>query len=236
MGANIDLYGTRLLKQGHSYQSGARCIRVVADFSGWLERKGLELDAIDEGTVEQHQLFRTRPRCPFLADRPALHTFLAMLRELHAIAPCTPSVPSRLEQIEQDLTRFLSKERGLARVTIIRHLPLLQRFLRECCADGCASFPKLTEAAVTRFIVCHAHDQSPRSARSMCGTLRAFARYLVYSGHTTIGLASSVPTVRTWRFATLHRERKTLKSFSPHARHCPTFQRDLINSCKRLSR
>ncbi|MDB6090051.1 MAG: hypothetical protein JWN85_2835 [Gammaproteobacteria bacterium] len=203
LGAHIDLYAARLLKEGHSYQSGARCTRVVADFSVWLERKRLGLDDVDERTVEQYQRFRARHRCPFMTDRPALYRLLAVLREVEAIAPYVPPVPTMLEQIERDFTRFLSKERGLARVTIIRHLPPLRRFLHEHCAGGRASFQKLTRADITRFIERHAHDQSPRSARSMCWTIRAFARYLVYAGHITADLASSVQTVRSWRFTTL---------------------------------
>jgi len=44
LGAFVDLYAKRLTTEGHCYQSGARCIRVVGDFSLWLRRR--QLDAL----------------------------------------------------------------------------------------------------------------------------------------------------------------------------------------------
>ena len=126
-----------------------------------------------------------------------------MLREVGVLAPKIPVVPKIVERIEQDFEHYLSQERGLAWVTVIRHRTPLRKFLQEYCSKGAASFQTLTGADITRFIECHAYDQSPRSAQSMCWTLRAFARYLLYRGHTTIDLAGAVPSVRTWRFTAL---------------------------------
>ena len=58
LGAHIDLYAERLLKEGHCYQSGARCIRVVGDFSHWLARKRLDVSDVDEHTIEQYCCFQ----------------------------------------------------------------------------------------------------------------------------------------------------------------------------------
>lgn len=203
LGAHIDLYAERLLKEGHCYQSGARCIRVVSDFSHWLARKRLDVCDVDEHTVEQYQQYRIRCRHPFASDLPALYRLLEVLREVAVIAPKMPVVPGTVERIEQDFQHYLSQERGLAWVTVIRHRTPLRKFLQEYCSKGAASFPMLTGADITRFIECHAYDQSPRSAQSMCWTLRAFARYLLYRGYTTIDLAGAVPSVRTWRFTAL---------------------------------
>lgn len=203
LGAHIDLYAERLLKEGHCYQSGARCIRVVGDFSHWLARKRLDVSDVDEHTIEQYQKYRLRYRHPFASDLPALWRLLEVLREVGAIAPKVPVVPSTFEHIEQDFEHYLSKERGLSWVTVIRHRTPLRKFLKEYCTKGVASFPMLTGADITRFVERHAYDQSPRSAQSMCWTLRAFTRYLLYRDYTTIDLAGAVPSVRTWKFAAL---------------------------------
>lgn len=203
LGVHIDLYAARLLSEGHCYQSGARCIRVVGDFSRWLARKCLEISEVNECTVEQYQRFRDRYRHPFLSDRPALYRLLAVLREVGAIAPQIPVVPRPLELIERDFEHYLSRECGLARSTVIRHRSPLRKFLREHGAEGVAGFSKLTGADITRFVERHAHDQSPRSAQSLCWTVRAFTRYLLYRGHIAVDLAGAVPSVRTWRFAAL---------------------------------
>ena len=54
-----------------------------------------------------------------------------------------------------------------------------------------------------QFVMRHAHDQSPHSAQSMCWTIRAFVRYLLYRGHIRVDLSTAVPSVRKWKFAAL---------------------------------
>lgn len=203
LGIHIDRYAERLFREGHGYQSGARCLRVVGDFSRWLAHKRLDISDVDERTVEQFQRSLVRHRQLFCSDPPALNRFLAVLRETHVNAPPRPIAQGPLEQIEHDFQRYLLKERGLAQVTVVRHLPPLRKFLREHCAAGSATFCKLTGADITHFVERHAHDQSPHSAQSMCWTLRAFTRFLLYRGHITIDLAAAVPSIRTWRFRTL---------------------------------
>ena len=203
LSAHVDLYAVRLLKEGYRQQSGWRCLHVVGDFSRWLARKNLGLRDIDEQTVERYRQFRARYRYQYASDRHALTRLLALLREVGAITPRLPVEPTPHEQIAEDFQRYLSRERGLTQVTIIRHLPVIRRFLGESCAGGAHCLSELTRADVTGFVERHARDRSPDSAKSMCWTLRAFLRYLQYRGQIAIDLASSVPTVRRWRFGSL---------------------------------
>jgi integrase len=158
---------------------------------------------VDESLMEQYLRFRAHYQRPFYSDRPALCRFLGLLRRIGAIAPPTPAPPKPLEQIEQDFEHYLLRERGLSRTTVIRHRPPLRKFLQEYCSEGPESFSRLTAADVVRFVAEHAHDHSPRTAKSMCWTLRAFTRYLVYRGHIVDDLAAAVPSVRSWRFGPL---------------------------------
>jgi site-specific recombinase XerD len=203
LGLHLDVFAARLLKEGHCQQSGWRILRVVGDYSRWLARKGLSLPDVTESTVEQYQRFRRRHRSLFCSDRAALLRLLAVLREVDAIAPLLPTPRTEHEQIEDDFKEYLLRERGLRQVTIIRHLPPLRLFLREHCRAGRASVSGFTTADITGFIVRHAHDQSPRSARSMCWTVRAFMRYLQYKGWISTDLAASVPSTRQWRLQAL---------------------------------
>ncbi len=203
LGPYIDLYAERLIAERHCYQSGARCSRVVGDFSVWLLSKHLQVTDVDEDTIERYERFRAKYRRPFLSDHAALVRLLSILREIEVTKPATPNSLEPLQQIEHDFEQYLLQIRGLAQVSITRHRTPLRKFLRECCADGITSFPKLTGKDVTRFLVQHAHDQSPSSAKSMCWSLRAFCRYLLHQGHTTCDLSTAVPSIRTWKFAAL---------------------------------
>jgi site-specific recombinase XerD len=199
LGPHLDAFAARLLKEGHCQQSAWRNLRVVGDYSRWLAGKGLQLSNVNERTVEQYQRFRQRYRHPFLSDRPALQRFLAVLRELDLIPPPRFIPRTEHEQIEDEFNAYLLRERGLRQVSIIRHLPPLRLFLREQCPEGRPAFSRLTSVDITGFIVRHAHDQSPRSARSMCWTIRAFMRYLQYKGLVKVDLSIGVPSTRTWR-------------------------------------
>jgi site-specific recombinase XerD len=223
LGEYIDLYAAQLLREGHCYQSGTRCIRIVGDFSQWLARKRVISCEVDEYLVEQYLCFRAQCQKPFGSDRPALFRFLALLQEVDVIAPPIPVPAKPLDKIEQDFERYLLRERGLSQTSVIRHRPPLRMLLQEYCPEGVASFLRLSAADIVRFITDHAHDQSPRTARSMCWTLRAFTRYLLYKGFIVDDLAVAVPSVRTWRFG-------------PLPEHLSPFQIQLIlDSCDRTS-
>ena len=203
LGAHIELFSVRLLREGHCQQSAWRNIRVIDDFGRWLSRKGIAINLIDEELVERYMQFRSRYRCPFLSDHPALNRFLAVLREVNVIAPQRPVPLTAHEQIVEGFRRYLLQECGFGRRTIITHLPTLRRFLTECCPSGAGSFSKLVAVDITAFVIRHATKQSSRSTQSACWTLRSFLRYLRYKDWIQVDLASTVPSVRTWRFTSL---------------------------------
>lgn len=203
LGSHIDLYSARLLKEGHCRQSAWRCLRVVGDFSRWLAGKQLDLRDLDEGAVAQYQVFRVHHRCPFASDQPALNRLLVVLREVGAIGQKASVRLTPHEQIFEDFGQYLDRECGLASVTIIRHLPVVRRFLRETCVCGLGDFAKLSRADVTGYVERHAQDWSAATAKSMCWTLRAFLRYLLCKGLVSLDLADCVPSVRHWRFSAL---------------------------------
>ncbi len=203
LGIHIDLYAAQLLKEGHCRQSAWRCLRVVSDFSHWLERKRINLEEIDERTVERYLAFRLRNRCPFSSDKPALNRLLTVLRGSGAIQAKRPVVLSPGDLIFEQFRRYLFRERGLTRATVGRHELVVRRFVKERCEDDAKRFRVLTSADILAFIKHHAGDGSPRSAQLMCSTLRQFLRYLHYSGYIKADLAASVPTIRRWRLASL---------------------------------
>jgi site-specific recombinase XerD len=229
LGVYIERFAARLLKEGHSQQSTWRNLRVARDFSDWLARKRIALVDLDERTVDQYLRFRRRYRHPFLSDHPALVRLLAVLREIDAIAPKRPAVLDPLGQLQVDFNQYLLLERGLRPVSAIRHVPVVRQFLSEQCSGGRQSISRLTAADVTEYIGHHAKDHSPRSAQIMCWTLRAFMRYLQYRGYIVADLASSVPAVKTWRFASLPEylpPQQILKVLDSCDRHSPIGRRD----------
>ena len=229
LGVHVDLYAERLLKEGYSRQRVWRDLRLFYDFSQWLAAKQLGLHDLDERIIDRYMRFRGRYRRPFPSGSPVLLRLLGVLRDINAVAPRPPAVLSPLEQIVEDFYRHLAEQCGLARVSVIRHKPVLRQFLAEQCGGGRRYLSRLTAADITAFVQRHAHDQSPKSAQSMCWTLRSFLRYLLYRGEICADLTGSVPTVRTWALASLPsylHPRQVQKVLATCDRHGPVGRRD----------
>ena len=77
---------------------------------------------------------------------------------------------------------YLRTERGLAPKSIVRHLPIIRRFLHEVCPAGDGDLGKISQEDVIRYIERHAQDWSPGDGKAMCWSLRAFLRYLHHQG------------------------------------------------------
>jgi len=217
--------------EGHSQQSAGNNFRVVCDFSRWLLRKRLGLADLNEQLAEHYLQLRSRRGSLFGQDRATLRRLLAVLRDVGAIAPKRPEVlvSGPLEKLESDFERYLTQERGLARTAIIRQEPILRQFLREQCAGRRGSLSNLSAADVSGFFERHVHDHGPRSAQIMSSLLRSFLRYLRYRGKISCDLASSVPTVRTWKLASLPSyldPREIERVLSACDRHNPLGRRD----------
>ncbi|MBB2984789.1 site-specific recombinase XerD [Paraburkholderia tropica] len=203
LGNYIDLFADQLHHEGHCQQGAWRNLHVVCDFSHWLARKHIAVYEVDEQTVSSYLSFRRRHLRASVFERPALMRMLALLREIGA----SPSAQARplgfADLVEQDFVRHLQHDQGLARVTVIRHLPVLRMFLREKQIDSTTSISQLTARDLMDFIERHVGDHSPRSAQIMCWTLRCFARFLRYRGYVTCDLAASVPSIRRWTLSSL---------------------------------
>ena len=126
-----------------------------------------------------------------------------MLREEGAIAPLVLPPLTPHERIFKELDAYLRSERGLAPRSIVRHLPVIRRFLHEVCSGGAAALCKINQEDVIRYVERHAQDWSPGTGKAMCWSLRAFLRYLHHRGLNARPLADCVPSMRRWKLATL---------------------------------
>jgi site-specific recombinase XerD len=203
LGIYIDLYASHLVREGYRRPTAWRCLRLVADFSRWLEHQQLGIGDVDEQATAQYLVDRAELRRPQTGDRPTLRKLLAVLRQVDAIAPRGPVEQSARERIFEDFAGYLARERELARATIVRHWPAVRMFLEEAGIEEIGDFAKLDQAAVIGFVERHARDHSPGTAKSLCWALRTFLRYLRREGWTSVDLAGSVPTVRRWSQASL---------------------------------
>lgn len=193
----------RLIEVGLSRPGTWRSLNVVGNLLTWMATHRFRLSDLDEEMVECYLRHHRAKHSIHLDDRAALKRWLLTLRTAGTIAPAAVPVNTPQDQIFAAFGTYLRSERGLAAKTIVHHLPAIRRFLCEVCPAGASDLDKLTPEEVIRYIERHAQDWSPKSAKGMCWSLRAFLRYLHHTGLHQRALAGCVPSIREWKLASL---------------------------------
>ncbi len=207
LGPYLASYAGQLLAQQDARRSACAQIGLVADFSRWLDRHRVTERELTPRHTEQYLRDRAqqgyRPR---RGDTAALDRVLDLLRQMAIIAgPPAPAAltPARRGQAEFD--RYLHQERALAPSTRVAYGSVVGRFLTERFATEPVDWSGLGAVDVTGFVRRHAARLQPKTSQLMTTALRAFLRFARQRGEITTDLASAVPSVASWKLATLPR-------------------------------
>ena len=202
-GQLVERYAARLVADGLLRHGTWRSFNVVGGLLSWIARRRATLADLDEGLVERYLRHRAGKQTIQPGDRSALKRWLSVLREEGAIAPAVLPPPTAHNRIFNEFEAYLRTERGLAPKSIVRHLPVIRRFLHEVCPAGEGDLGKISQEEVIRYIERHAQDWSPITGKAMCWSLRALLRYLHHQGLNPCALADCVPSMRRRKFASL---------------------------------
>ena len=202
-GQLVERYAARLVGDDLVPHGTWRCLNVVSGLLRWIASHRSVLADLDDRMVEQYLRHRATKQSIQPGDRSALKRWLSVLREEGAIAPAVLPPLTAHDRICQEFDAYLRTERGLAPKSIIRHLPVIRRFLHEVFPAGDDDLGKISQAEVIRYVERHAQDWSPGTGKAMCWSLRAFLRYLHHRGLNPHALAGCVPSIRRWKLASL---------------------------------
>ena len=199
----VERFAARLVEDGLVRLGTWRCLNVVGGLLSWIESRRCALADIDERMVERYLRHRAGRQSIQPGDRAALKRWLSVLRDEGVIASAALPALTPHDRIFKEFDAYLRTERGLAPKSIVRHLPVIRRFLHEVCPAGDDDLGKIGQEDVISYIERHAQDWSPRTGKAMCWSLRAFLRYLHHRGLNQRALAGCVPSMRRWKLATL---------------------------------
>jgi integrase len=132
---------------------------------------------------------------------------LDYLRGLGVVPPAVPVAPSTPgEVLIERYSMYLLERRGLTVSTVRNYVGVARVFLadRERVRGGLA-LPELDGAAVSEFVLRESRRCSVGSAKCMVTRLRALLRFLHLEGEIERDLAGVVPSVASWRLASLVR-------------------------------
>lgn len=219
LASHIDSFARRLQELGYARTTEREKLRVVADFSRWLQRRKLRAADVDEQIVVKY-LRRRRRRGR--GDPRTLGDLLEALREAEVVPrPRRDSDETQLQQLEREFGQYLTVDRGLSQATVKNSLPFVRSFLEHHFRASPIVMADVRAPDVQRFLLKKLHTVGPSRAKLMVGALRSFFRFLQWRGDITIDLASTVPKVADWRLSVL-----------PKSLQADEVKR-LISSCRR---
>jgi integrase/recombinase XerD len=204
LGIHIDSLAQILMVQGYKRSTAKQKIRIISDFSHWLDRQKLNVKNLDEKRLNEFLLCR-RSRGPiFKIEPPTLRDLLKHLREMGVVpAPVQVDDDSRRRDIESGFAKYLAKERGLKQPTVDTYLSIVNRFLSDQFGAGSTVLCDLHPRDIVRFILRYTETVSVKRAQLIVCSLRSFFRFLYQRGETTIDLSPSALTVANWRLSEL---------------------------------
>jgi site-specific recombinase XerD len=196
LGPHLDDYAQLLTEHGYSRQAARQKLRLAADLSRWLERKGITVEELQEQRVREFFRTRWRRRRWHNSDESSLSLLLWQLRQATVIAPSVnPVRDSPVDRVEQDYARFLTQERGLVQSTLDNYLPIARRFLVRHFGSRKLRLMTLRAHDVSEFILHHLAGWAPKRVQLACSALRSFLGHLFQTGRLATNLAAAVPTV-----------------------------------------
>jgi site-specific recombinase XerD len=189
----------------YSQQTSEKQIRVVADFSRWLGKRGIQVQEITAELVQPYLRARARRQLPTGNEASALRRLLGMLIRKGVIpAPVLPAATAA-DQLQSEFRLYLQQERALASTTQDSYLGFVSEFLRERFGVGPVDLSGLCAADVTGFVRRRAVAIQSRRVQLMTTALRSFLGFARYRGDIDKDLAACVPAVANWKLSTIPR-------------------------------
>ncbi|HUY43408.1 MAG TPA: site-specific integrase [Acidimicrobiales bacterium] len=203
--------------QGYRSNSACDQLRLLAHVSRWLDHQGSEVGDLTSESVEEFLVTRRIDGYAQWLSESGLAPLLTYLRALNVV-PGPSLAPRTSSEILLDAFRnYLLEERGLAPRTITSYVSVARLLLGEC-ANPVEMLEHLDARDVMHFVT--EQCQMRNASYVACG-LRSFLNYCHLSGLIPAPLSGAIPSVASWRLASLP------KGFTPDQ------VRALLASCDR---
>jgi len=134
----IDSFTQSLSDQGFVPESARSKTRLAADFSRWLKKIDVVLPAITDEHIARYLRYRSRHRQPRSSDGFVLKQLLKFLHQQGVLeeAPTVPVKVTPIQQLLDEYTVYLQRERVLSVDSIDIYVPFARGFLAACFRDG----------------------------------------------------------------------------------------------------
>jgi site-specific recombinase XerD len=203
----LDLFTHWLAQRGYRHESIRRRLAGAAQFVTWAQSTGCRLQAVSPTTLgrfrshlaQQNQLHR--PRGQHSVRWLGAQRFFEFLQAQQIIAP--PHVPhdvahpTLLDAFEQ----WMQVHRGVQASTLRIYRPHILAMLT--ALGVCPA--QWDVAQIRTAILTYARQRNTVLAKKRITALRMLLRFLSATGHCQPGLEAAIPSIASWRLATLPR-------------------------------
>ena len=208
-GPYIDGFADALQRDGYAQASAIRYLRAAAHFGCFVHRKGGVLKDVDACTLEAFGRHFRRCRCPQSnGGATGYHArFGVKLFHQHLVllGVCRNHATAHVRVIEPALViafrNWLEVHRGASGST----RRLYSRDATELINALGEDVGKWTVRDVRDFVLGRAGEGRAPGIQKLITSLRAFLRYLNFTGESREDLALAVPSIASWRLARLPR-------------------------------
>ena len=190
----------------YSRQVRALHLRLMADFSLWLEVRGEASAGLSTPLLAEFVTSRRAAGCRTGLSMRALRPLAEYLRGTGAMPPEEPARPSSpADEVIAGYASYLRSERGLAAGTIEAQTALIRPFLTGRVHESVQDLQSLTAADVQAFVLDCARSFPPSRVQRTGTALRSLLRFLHLRGVTVSPLAGAVPSAANWKLSGLPR-------------------------------
>jgi integrase len=194
-----------LVARGYRPGPAGDQLRLMADVSRWLAERELAAGDLTVGVAERFAADRRAARRARFVSARALRPLLDYLHDL-GVAPrvVATAASTPVEALIERYSLYLLERRGLAASSVRNYVGVARTFLcdrEQVCGE--LALRELDGAAVSEFVLRESGRSSVGSAKCMVTRLRALLRFLHVEGELEHALAGAVPSVASWRLASL---------------------------------
>ncbi|MGB8583514.1 MAG: hypothetical protein WCD47_22035 [Candidatus Sulfotelmatobacter sp.] len=200
-GSYIERLADWLYEQGYCRDQALRHLLTVEEFGRWLRRRHIPLRHVTFSHARRY--VRLRRRRKGFGALLALKRLFAMLAQEGRILPMN-SPKSRVELVVHKFGNFLSEECALAGRTINNRKTVVTAFLAQKFRRGSFQFSSIKAADLIAFVQMEAVRRR-NSIKTVETALRAFMRYLLFTGLVTQDLSIAVPSALNRRYTNIPR-------------------------------
>jgi site-specific recombinase XerD len=186
-----------LAKAGYAKKTVRDKKRLIACFIRWLSDVAIEVEDVDETSVDRFLKCPLRRR---YGHRTALRQFVEHLRVTRVVPRHLPKL-SAAEFLLQRYVTYLRDRQGLSRYSIAVYSPLAASFVvAQRLPENAKSFEAL---AVRRYLLDNCRNRSDSCVRLLAAALRSFLRFCFLDGMTSIDHSTAVIPVRRRQFSAI---------------------------------